>query len=163
MCAAEIIDGTTCPTSTLVTANARPVGLVAGDFNSDGKLDLAIGGDNPAGVTIMQQQQREHSTRTRSEPSPRSLSAQEYFRHGWFNNLSRKSKGHAEKPSRIQPKTNSMERQSGGSGTRMPTASKEFSVLLRFLGFGFFFLSGYGLESAMTSEISRAICAGLSA
>jgi hypothetical protein len=39
-----------------ILTNGRPVGLATADFNNDGKLDLVVGGDNPAGFTLMLQQ-----------------------------------------------------------------------------------------------------------
>jgi hypothetical protein len=39
-----------------ILTNGRPVGLATADFNDDGKLDLVVGGDSPAGFTLMLQQ-----------------------------------------------------------------------------------------------------------
>lgn len=39
-----------------VPTNGKPVGMSTGDFNNDGKLDLVVGGDSPAGFSLMLQQ-----------------------------------------------------------------------------------------------------------
>ncbi len=38
-----------------VSTNGKPVGMSTGDFNNDGKLDLVVGGDSPAGFSLMLQ------------------------------------------------------------------------------------------------------------
>jgi hypothetical protein len=39
-----------------VATNGKPVGMSTGDFNNDGELDLVVGGDSPAGFSLMLQQ-----------------------------------------------------------------------------------------------------------
>jgi len=48
-------DGT-FPKNLMIPTNGRPVGLAVGDFNNDGKPDLAVGGTNPPVLTVMLQQ-----------------------------------------------------------------------------------------------------------
>jgi hypothetical protein len=45
----------TFSSSVLIPTIGRPVGLVAGDVNHDGKPDLIVGGEYPAGFTVMTQ------------------------------------------------------------------------------------------------------------
>jgi len=47
-------DGT-FPKNLMIPTNGRPVGLAVGDFNNDGKPDLAVGGTSPPVLTVMLQ------------------------------------------------------------------------------------------------------------